>query len=75
MKRFEFQLQISHPQYLDYYRGVIRQVSVQCSNGQNIQFPAALLTPFVSSAGVRGRFVLTCDDDGKGSTLQRIGLS
>ena len=72
MKRFEFQLQITHPQYLDYYRGVIRQVSVRCSNGQSIQFPASLLVPFVSTAGVRGNFVLTCDDDGKGSHLQRV---
>jgi hypothetical protein len=73
MKRFEFELQISHPQYLDYYRGVVKQVSVRSANGQNIQFPARLLTPFVSPSGIRGGFVLTCQDDGTGASLQRTG--
>jgi hypothetical protein len=73
MKRFEFELQISHPQYLDYYRGVVKQVNVRSANGQNIQFPARLLTPFVSASGIRGAFVLTCQDDGTGASLQRTG--
>lgn len=72
MRRFEFQLSISAQQYLDYYRGSVRQVLVRCTTGETIQFPAAHLTPYVSTAGIHGRFVLTCDDAGKGSTLQRL---
>ena len=72
MKRFEFHLRMSHQQYLDYYRGTIKHVVVRCHSGVAIQFPAALLTPFVSPSGVRGHFVLTCDEGGNGSHLERI---
>lgn len=72
MKRFEFVLSISSLQYLQYYRGSVRQVLAQSITGATVQFPAALLTPFVTTAGISGRFVLTCEDDGKGAKLQRV---
>ena len=72
MKRFEFVLRISSRQYLQYYRGSVRQVLAQSTTGATVQFPAALLPPFVTTAGISGRFVLTCEDSGKGATLQRV---
>ena len=33
---------------------------------------AGLLTPFVTSGGVSGNFVLSCGDDGKGAQLKRL---
>lgn len=71
MKQFEFHLSISEQQYLHYYRGAIRQIMVRSTRGATIQFPAALLTKFVTSSGVHGHFVLTCDDDFKGSEVTR----
>ena len=71
MRRFEFVLSISSQQYLQYYRGSVRQVLAQSTTGATVQFPAALLTPFVTSAGISGRFVLTCEDSGKGAELRR----
>jgi hypothetical protein len=71
VKQFEFVLSISSQQYLHYYRGSVRQVVAQSTTGAKVQFPAALLTPFVSSAGISGRFVLTCEDSGKGAELRR----
>jgi hypothetical protein len=72
MLRFEFQLNISAQDYLQYYKGSIRQVLARSSTGSSIQFPASLLTQFVSTSGVHGRFVLTCDDNFKGSKISRI---
>jgi hypothetical protein len=72
MKQFEFHLSISEQQYLHYYRGAIRQVLVRSSTGATIQFPASLLTKFVTPTGVHGHFVLTCDDAHKGSEIQRV---
>ncbi|WP_405048394.1 DUF2835 family protein [Rhodoferax sp.] len=72
MKRFEFRLDISPERYLSYYRGTVSQVVVQCFNGVSVQFPASMLTQFVSTGGVRGNFVLTCDDNFKSSHLQRL---
>lgn len=72
MKRFEFRLSISSQQYLQYYRGSVRQVLAQSTTGETVQFPAALLTPFVTSAGISGRFSLTCEDSGRGAELRRV---
>jgi len=71
MNRFVFNLNISATQYLQYYRGIVINVVATCQDGTTVQFPAGLLTPFVNSAGIRGAFVLTCDDGGKGVQLRR----
>lgn len=69
--RYEFQLRISPEAYLDYYRGTIRHVIVRCTTGQTVQFPASLLQRFVTTDGVHGMFVLTCDENHKCVDLQR----
>jgi hypothetical protein len=73
MHRYEFDLEISPEEYLDYYRGVLKQVMVRCGSGETVQFPASLLQPFLLPDGVRGRFVLTCDEQFKHAHLQRAG--
>ena len=72
MRRFEFHLDISAQRYLSYYRGTVRQVFVQCVDGATMQFPASLLTQFVTVDGIHGDFVLICDDNGKGSDVNRL---
>jgi hypothetical protein len=72
MQRYEFHLRISPEQYLDYYRGTVKQVVVRTITGQVVQFPAGLLQKFVTTEGILGRFVLTCDDQNKGADLQRM---
>ena len=73
MKQFEFRLNITEQQYLNYYRGSVRQVIARSTTGATIQFPASLLTKFVTSSGVQGHFRLTCDDEHRGSEVQRVG--
>ncbi len=72
MKRFEFYLNISPEDFLDYYRGTARQVIAHCPGGLNVKFPASLLKQFVTSAGIQGDFVLTCDDNFKNPDLRRL---
>ena len=71
MQRYEFNLRITPSRYQDYYRGKIRHVVAQCSTGQNVQFPAALLQKFVTMDGIAGHFVLTCDENNKCISLER----
>jgi hypothetical protein len=71
MKTFEFHLSISPESYLDYYRGSVRQVLARCPDGLTVQFPAALLQPFITAAGIHGDFVMTCGENNKGAVLQR----
>lgn len=72
MQKFEFRLHITEQQYLNYYRGAVKQVIAKSTTGTTIQFPASLLTKFVTSSGVQGHFVLTCDDAFKGSEVRRL---
>ena len=72
MSRYQFRLRITPEDYLEYYRGAIRYVIARCHNGQTVQFPASLLQRFVSTEGVQGDFVLTCDEHHKCVGLQRL---
>ena len=72
MQQFEFRLDLSAEQYLPYYRGTVRRVLVRCVDGRVLEIPAGLLRQFVSTDGIHGRFVLTCDDAMRGASLQRI---
>jgi hypothetical protein len=73
MKRYEFQLRISPQDYLDYYRGIVQSVVVRAVSGQRVQFPASLLRPFVTDAGIEGSFLLLCDENNKCIELRRVG--
>jgi hypothetical protein len=72
MNRYEFQLDISPEKYLDYYRGLLRQVIVESTNGTTVQFPASLLQPFLMPEGICGTFALTCDEQFRNPSLQRL---
>jgi hypothetical protein len=72
MNRYEFQLDISPEKYLDYYRGLLLHVIVESTKGTTVQFPASLLQPFLMPEGIRGMFVLTCDDHFRNPCLQRL---
>lgn len=71
MPRFEFHLSIPAEDYLEYYRGAVRQVLARTAEGTPVLFPASLLKPFVTAAGIHGDFVLTCDAQNRGARLER----
>lgn len=72
MKRYEFHLDISSEEFLDYYRGTAKRVLVHLTDGRSVQFPASLLKQFVTSGGIQGDFVLTCDDEFKNANLKKV---
>ena len=71
MLRFAFHLDLPPEACLPHYQGSIRQVVVRSEDGQHVQFPAVLLRPFVTPSGIRGDFVLTCDEGHRGAELHR----
>jgi hypothetical protein len=73
MKQFEFRLDVTSDKYVHYYSGKVRQVVARCADGSSVQFPASLLSKHITSTGVHGHFILTCDDANRGSMLKRIG--
>ena len=52
--------------------GAARHVVVREASGQTVQFPASLIQRFVTADGVHGHFALTCDDQNKHASLQRL---
>jgi hypothetical protein len=72
MYRYEFPLHISAEAYLDYYRGMALHVVARCTTGKTVQFPASLLQGFVTTDGIHGNFILTCDDQHKCIDLRRV---
>jgi len=72
MNRYSFRLHLSSEQYLEYYRGTAKSVVVKATNGQIVQFPAALLQRYVTLEGIHGDFVLDCDEHHKCISLQKV---
>ncbi len=65
VSKIRFQLDISQQEYLRYYSGSAQFVIVQAEDGRRLQLPAANLRPFVSAAGIQGRFEMLLDEDNK----------
>ena len=63
MKTDRIQLDISADQFLDWYRGVAKNVLARTEDGRVIQFPANVLQGFVGLNGIQGTFLLTYDSD------------
>ncbi|HYG23721.1 MAG TPA: DUF2835 domain-containing protein [Verrucomicrobiae bacterium] len=72
MHRYEFELSISPDEFLEYYRGGVRHAVGVSRSGQRVQFPASLLQRFITPDGIRGTFVLTCDENHKNPRLEKL---
>lgn len=72
MQRIRFHLYLGPEDCLDHYRGLIQEVQVTADDGRRIRFPANLLRPHLSRAGVQGRFELTINEQFKAQGLKRI---
>ena len=70
--RVQFQLSISADDYVTYYQGVTRAVSILGDNGKRIEFPAEHLRQFVTHDGVHGNFELEFDDNNRFVALKKI---
>ncbi len=73
MHRYEFSVHLSPQEFLRVYQGAVSHLVVRATTGQRVQVPASRFRPFVTTDGVSGRFVLTCDDQHKCLDLQRVG--
>ncbi|MCP5160284.1 MAG: DUF2835 domain-containing protein [Hahellaceae bacterium] len=72
MQHITLSLTIPADEWQKLYRGVTRVVHAISEDKRRVQFPANILLPFVTHAGISGRFAITFDDTGKFQTIQRI---
>ncbi|WP_221799533.1 DUF2835 domain-containing protein [Oceanobacter mangrovi] len=69
MPRIVFDLVISAAEYQQYYSGAVRTVQVVSLDGRTVRFPANVLRHVIRHDGIRGRFAIETDEQGK---FQRI---
>ncbi len=72
MARIRFHLNLPAETCRKYYQGQVNMVQVQALDGQNLRFPAAILRPYLSHAGVSGLFELEFDENRRFISLQRL---
>lgn len=72
-REYRFRLRISRDEMLRYYGGQAAAVQARSEDGRQVRFPANVLRPFITAAGVDGRFLLRVDAHNRVLGLERIG--
>jgi len=72
MKSILVDLNISTDKYMLLYQGVAQNVYTHSLDGRSVQFPAKILQPFLLRDGVKGRFRINFDDNGKYQGIEKI---
>lgn len=72
-RQFTFALVFS-PSELErrYYKDRVDNILVMTEQGLRVQLPLRRLVPFITSVGIRGRFLLTLDQQNRFISLQKI---
>ena len=72
MNCVHFRLQISSEDYLRYYAGQAKKVSVVSEDGRRIEFPAEHLRQFILADGINGYLELCFVNNNRFSSLNKI---
>lgn len=68
-----FELDINANQYLNFYKGTVRRISVIASDGKRIEFDARHIKPFLTHDGIRGTFEMELAENNQFVSIKRIG--
>lgn len=72
MKQIVVDLYISEDEYLRVYSGQARSVLAYSIDGRRVRFPANILQPFVTHAGIRGRFRIRFNSQGQFEKIEKL---
>jgi len=72
MTEYEFNLYLSAEKYQQFYSGSVKHVVAQDLHGVTVQFPAAILRPFVTANGIEGHFIIRMDKNNKFIDIRRV---
>lgn len=73
MEVFYFALAIPRTHLLAYYQGHAQHILTVTDDGRRLQLPARTLRPFVTHAGLFGRFRAVVDSERRLLRLERVG--
>jgi len=71
-KQVVVDLNIPEDEYLRVYRGSARTVLAYSIDGRRVSFPANILQPFITRTGIRGRFRIRFDEQGRFSSIEKL---
>jgi hypothetical protein len=66
------QLHITADEFQRLYAGNVKEVSALSTQGQRVRFPAAILRPYVTHAGIAGTFAIYFSDENRFQRIERI---
>lgn len=66
-------LRISADEWLKVYRGAARTVRARARDGRQVQFPASILSRFLTRDGIAGTFAISFDEGGRFVKVDRLG--
>lgn len=72
MQHITVDLIIDQEEWLKIYRGETNIVYAVSRDGRSIQFPANILSKYVTHTGIHGSFVISFDDSGKFQSIVRL---
>ena len=72
MPRLRFHLKLDAQEYLAYYSGQVKSISVLTDDGLRIEFPAEHLRPFVRHMGIEGYFEISYDENFKLKDIKKV---
>jgi hypothetical protein len=61
--KYYFSIYLTSAEFLPYYQGRVQAIVVRTERGERIQFPAMHLRPYLTAAGIRGRFCMETRDN------------
>ena len=68
------QLQIKADEFQRLYEGTVKEVVALSVDGRRVRFPANILRPFVTHAGIVGVFHIQFSDDNRFQRIEKIDL-
>ena len=66
---------ITADEYLKQYQHVSAVVATHSRDGRSVRFPANILRPFVTHAGIKGAFKIQFNDAGKFSGIEKMDMA
>lgn len=66
-------LKIQAEEFQRLYQGNVKDVSARSIDGLSVRFPANILRPYVTRAGIFGTFAIHFSDDNRFHSIEKIG--
>ena len=71
-KTIRFYLELSYDEYSLVYKGHAQHVIAKSIDDRTVRFPANILKPYLTRAGIKGTFVIHFGDNNKFKSLEKV---